>query len=116
MPVLTRPVAGNCDAQHPSQVAVVVVDRVVLRRAIVPERQRPGRPAKAAGEFGLDLLAKSVSPPAGGTSSANSIDPIGGSSRYVVSECQTPPKFVRSCGSFVTSMISGYSASPSTNG
>ena len=33
-----------------------------------------------------------------------------------MSECHTPPKLVRSCGSLVTSMISGWSASPSTNG
>ena len=35
------------------------------------------------------------------------IVPIGGGSRYVVSECQMPPKLTRSCSSFLTSMISG---------
>ena len=53
------------------------------------------------------MLANNVSPPAGGTSRATSIVPIGGRARYVVSLCQMPPKFTVSCGSFVTAMISG---------
>src|ERR1700704_6623768 len=62
------------------------------------------------------MLANSVSPPAGGTSRASSMLAIGGTSRYAVSECQTPPKLIRSCSSFTTGMMSGYSSSPFTKG
>ena len=48
------------------------------------------------------MLANSVSPPASGTSRATSMLAIGGTSRYVVSECQMPPKLIVSCGSFST--------------
>src|SRR5207248_11078948 len=36
--------------------AVIVVDRVVLRAAVVPDRERAGRPADPAGEFGPRLV------------------------------------------------------------
>ena len=62
------------------------------------------------------MFANSVSPPTGGTSRASSMLAMGGTSRYAVSECQTPPKLIRSCSSFTTGMISGYSSSPFTNG
>jgi hypothetical protein len=38
--------------------------------------------------------------------------PIGGCGRYVVSECQMPPKLLRSCSSFTTGVIIGDSGSP----
>jgi len=53
------------------------------------------------------MFANSVSPPRGGTSRASSIDAIGGSSRYAVSECQMPPKLIFSCSSFFTSIDLG---------
>jgi len=36
---------------------VVIVDRIVLDRAVVPERQRPRLPAEPAGEFGAHRMA-----------------------------------------------------------
>ena len=41
---------------------------------------------------------------------------IGGWERYVVSECQAPPKFVRSDSSFTTSKMNGNPSIPVTNG
>src|SRR5260370_28764759 len=46
-----RPVAGERDAVHDAPVAVIIVDRIVLRAAIVPQRDRARLPTKAAGEF-----------------------------------------------------------------
>src|SRR5215471_4602263 len=48
---LARPVAGEGDAVHDAALALVVVDRVMLGAAIVPERDRADLPAEAAGEF-----------------------------------------------------------------
>src|SRR5215471_18499782 len=47
-----RPVAADGDALHRAAAAVVVGDRQVLDAAVVPERDRPGLPAKPAGELG----------------------------------------------------------------
>src|SRR6516162_262955 len=48
---LARPVAAEGDAVHDAALALVVVDRVMLGAAIVPERDRADLPAEAAGEF-----------------------------------------------------------------
>src|SRR5215468_2231853 len=36
---------------HQTPETVIIVDGIVLRATIVPERERPGLPAEAAGEF-----------------------------------------------------------------
>src|ERR1700691_6309799 len=51
-PVLERPLAFDRHAVHDAALAVVVVDRVVLDAAVVPERDRVLFPTEAAGEFG----------------------------------------------------------------
>src|SRR5438067_5558510 len=48
-----RPVAVDRDAVHQPALTVIIVERVVLDAAIVPERHRPLLPAEAAGEFRL---------------------------------------------------------------
>src|SRR5678816_2757634 len=45
---------------HESAVSVIVIDRVVLRAAIVPERERAHAPAEAAGELGPDLMLEQI--------------------------------------------------------
>src|ERR1043166_3040985 len=62
------------------------------------------------------MLANSVSPPNGGTSRAISIVAIGGRSRYAVSECHNPPKFIFSCSSLITGVISGNPSMPLMKG
>src|SRR6185437_3390618 len=57
-PESARHVAGQRDAVHDAAIAVIVVDRVVLRRAIVPEGERTCLPVEAAGEVGLHLVAE----------------------------------------------------------
>src|SRR5579872_1101474 len=52
-----RRVAGKRNAMHDAAEAVIVVDRIVLCRAVVPEGERAVLPAKAAGEFGTGLVA-----------------------------------------------------------
>src|SRR5260221_662289 len=47
---------GQRYAVHDSAVAVVVVERIVLPGAIVPEGERAGLPLKAAGQLGSDLM------------------------------------------------------------
>ena len=39
---------------------LIVVDRVVLRAAVVPQRDRPRTPAEAAGEVRADLMAEEI--------------------------------------------------------
>src|SRR3954453_22079739 len=57
-PELERPVASlqraalDCDTVHQPALAVIVVDREMPGRAVVPQRQRPLPPVEAAGEFG----------------------------------------------------------------
>src|ERR1700687_107702 len=46
-----RPVAVDRDAVHHAALPVIVVERVMLDAAIVPERDRIRFPAEAAGEF-----------------------------------------------------------------
>ena len=46
-----RRVAANGDPVHQPGAGGIVVDREMLRAAIVPERQRAGAPAEAAGEL-----------------------------------------------------------------
>ena len=43
---------------HHTAEAVIVVDRIVQRAAIVPERQRADAPIEAAGKFRLGLVLK----------------------------------------------------------
>ena len=83
--------------------------------ATSPSQQPAACPSDSV-SYARYWLANSVSPPYGGTSRASSIEPIGGSSRYVVSECQMPPKLWRSCSSFFTSITSGNPSMPLTNG
>src|SRR5207237_206864 len=54
--VLARLVAGQGHPVHDPAEAVVIVDRVVLGAAVVPEGERADRPAEAAGEFGPGLV------------------------------------------------------------
>ena len=42
---------------HDVRVTVMIVDRIVLRAAVVPERERAGLPAQTAGEFGAHLVS-----------------------------------------------------------
>src|SRR5579862_908807 len=51
-----RPVAVDRDAVHDAALAVIIVERVMLHAAIVPERDRAPLPAEAAGEFRLDRV------------------------------------------------------------
>src|SRR5690606_32718850 len=53
-----RAFALQGDAMHHPPEAVVVVYRIVLRTAVIPERDGVGFPGKAAGEFGLDLMVE----------------------------------------------------------
>src|SRR5262245_27792113 len=53
-----RRVAGQRDAVHDAAESVIVVDGIVLRAAVVPERERAGLPAIAAGELRLHLMAE----------------------------------------------------------
>src|SRR5262245_26328608 len=53
-----RRVARQRDAMHDAPEPVVVVDRVMLGAAVVPECQRARLPAEAAGELRLYLVAK----------------------------------------------------------
>src|SRR5690606_33935833 len=50
---LSWPVACQRHPMHHAAVAVVVVQRVVLRATVVPEGDRARPPAEAAGELGL---------------------------------------------------------------
>src|SRR5713101_4902973 len=43
---------------HDAAMPMVVIDRVVLGRAVVPKGERSGRPAKATGEFRPHLVAE----------------------------------------------------------
>lgn len=51
-----RPIARQGDPVHRAQLAVIVVDWVVQRAAIIPDRQRPRAPLKAAGELRPNLM------------------------------------------------------------
>src|SRR5438034_9604044 len=53
---LPRLIAGQGHPVHDPAEAVVIVDRVVLGAAIVPEGERADLPAEAAGEFRPGLL------------------------------------------------------------
>jgi hypothetical protein len=55
---LARRVSGQRHAVHHAAEAVIVVNRIVERATIVPERQRADAPIEAAGEFGLGLVLK----------------------------------------------------------
>ena len=54
--LLARDVARERDPVHQAPMAVVVVDRVVLRAAVVPQRDRARSPGEAAGELGPHLV------------------------------------------------------------
>src|SRR5258708_27067735 len=56
-----RTIAGERDAMHDAAMPMIVIDRVVLGRAVVPEGERSRRPAKTAGEFRPHLMAKEKS-------------------------------------------------------
>src|SRR5689334_4320400 len=47
---------GDAGAEHLAPLAVIVVERIVLRRAVVPDRQRALRPANAAGEVVVERV------------------------------------------------------------
>src|SRR5882762_2381924 len=51
-----RLVACKGDAMHHPPVPVIVVQGVVLRAAVVPERERAHAPAEPAGELGTHLV------------------------------------------------------------
>src|SRR5262245_38549307 len=46
-----RLVAAERDAMHHAAMAMIVVDGIVHRTAVVPKGHRPGLPAEATGEF-----------------------------------------------------------------
>src|SRR5215471_10111663 len=52
--------ALDCDAVQEAAFALVVVDRVVPGRAVVPEGERAFPPLEAAGEFGPDRVPVEV--------------------------------------------------------
>src|SRR5438067_10059330 len=54
--VLARNLRAYREPPHAPALPVVVVDREVLRAAVVPDRERARRPAHAAGEFRPRLL------------------------------------------------------------
>ena len=58
---LARLVAGQRHPVHDAAVAVIVVDRIVQRAAVVPERDRAGAPIEAAGELRPGLVLEQVS-------------------------------------------------------
>src|SRR3954453_9144835 len=53
-----RPIAGEGDTVHDAAISMIVVDRIVLGRAVVPEGERSRRPAEAAGEFRPHLVVE----------------------------------------------------------
>jgi hypothetical protein len=58
---LDRPVARQSYAMHQPPKAMVVIDWVVLRRPVVPERDGIRFPPEAAGELRLDLMREQIS-------------------------------------------------------
>jgi hypothetical protein len=58
--ILTAARRRQGDAVHDAAEAVVVVDRVVLGAAIVPERDRADLPAESAGEFRALLVGEQI--------------------------------------------------------
>src|SRR5689334_12581349 len=59
-PLLPRPLARQRNTLHDAAIAVVIVHRIVLRAAIVPERERAHLPREATGELGAHLVLKQV--------------------------------------------------------
>src|SRR5947209_20275330 len=55
-----RLVARERDAVHDAAVAVIIVDRIVQRAAIVPQRDRADLPAKPAREFRPRHVAEQI--------------------------------------------------------
>src|SRR5437660_1606024 len=53
---LARRLARKRNAMHEPAVAVIVVHRVVLRAAVIPDGERAGLPGEAAGELRPDLV------------------------------------------------------------
>src|ERR1700694_2788543 len=53
---LVRRLRSDREPPHAAALAVIVVDRAVLRATVVPDRQRAGRPPDTAGEFGPRLV------------------------------------------------------------
>src|SRR6516162_7528549 len=56
LPPLNRALALDRDPVHQPPPSVVIVDRVVLDRTVVPERQRPRLPTEPASEFGAHRM------------------------------------------------------------
>src|SRR5205823_15103383 len=54
--LLTWNFSADRQPPHAPALAVIVVDRRVLRAAVVPDGERPGLPAHAAGEFRPSLV------------------------------------------------------------
>src|SRR5690242_17039383 len=59
-PSSARFVAAKGHAVHDAAIAVVIVDRVVLRATVVPECDRADFPAEAAGEFRTLLVGEQI--------------------------------------------------------
>src|SRR6185503_4095074 len=57
---LPRHITLERHAMHHAAKAVIVVDRVVLGAAIVPQRDRPWLPAKTAREFRARRVGKKI--------------------------------------------------------
>jgi len=55
-----RLVAGQCDAMHDAFEPAIVIHRVVLGAAIIPEGEGTALPAKAAGELRSDLVLEEI--------------------------------------------------------
>src|SRR6516225_10790101 len=60
LPPLNRALALDRDSVHQPSPSVVIVDRVVLDRAVVPERQRPRLPTEPASEFGAHRMTVEI--------------------------------------------------------
>lgn len=57
---LLRRVARQRDAMHEAPKTVIIVDRIMLGGAVVPEGNGTRLPAEAAGEFRAYLMGKEV--------------------------------------------------------
>src|SRR5947209_1697993 len=56
LPTSERRIARDGDPMHASAFTRVIVERTVLRAAVIPDRQRTDLPAEAAGVLGLDRM------------------------------------------------------------
>src|SRR6516165_10103554 len=56
----SRAISGQRDAVHDAAEAMVIIDRVVKRTAVVPKRGRAGLPVEATGELGSHLMHEQI--------------------------------------------------------